>query len=414
MTLKSEILSQTEIDKLRYLDTLDWELQGADTRYATHGYHPYSAKYIPQIPNYLIKNFSGKNDVVLDNFMGSGTTLVESRILGRNALGVDINPLACLISKVKTTNLQNSELKEITTICGSAMMKQAIFNARGNITLVDFIEFENNNNNKRMATVDKSLTVNRLNPLIAEWYDESVIRELLVIKNRIDMIENKNVEDFLLVAFSSILRTVSKAKSGFGNLMINKNNITTAKTKIYEKFVSRVDEMVTHMLEFNKLCASTDSNVKVIEVFNHDTRDLSPIISDESIDFICTHPPYMAAVPYAEYQKLHLWWLGLIKPEILDKVLIGGQRSKPDTPDRFLCDMHKALTEMKRVLAKRKYCCITIGNPVYKGKFWALNEIIKNDAKDIGFTLVNEINRGKYKTAMGKMKEEFILVLRNA
>lgn len=113
MNLKSESLSQSEIEKARYLESLDWELKDADTRYVTHGYHRYSAKYIPQIPNYLISNFSEKADLILDNFMGSGTTLVESKILGRNAIGVDINPLACLISKVKTTNIEDSDLKEI-------------------------------------------------------------------------------------------------------------------------------------------------------------------------------------------------------------------------------------------------------------------------------------------------------------
>ena len=71
MILESENLSQPEIKKIKHLDSLDWELEDADTRYATHGYHPYSAKYIPQIPNYLLRNFSEKNDLILDNFMGS-------------------------------------------------------------------------------------------------------------------------------------------------------------------------------------------------------------------------------------------------------------------------------------------------------------------------------------------------------
>src|SRR6188472_338470 len=130
MTLKSDSRSRVEIEKIIYLNTLDWELQKANTIYSTHSYHPYSAKYIPQIPNYLITNFSEKNDLILDNFMGSGTTLVESKILGRNAIGVDVNPLAYLISKVKTTKLQNSELKEISTI--STSIKQDILAIRGN------------------------------------------------------------------------------------------------------------------------------------------------------------------------------------------------------------------------------------------------------------------------------------------
>ena len=100
MKLKSEKLLQNELVKIRNLHTLDWELKDADTRYYTHGYHPYAAKCIPQIPNRLISTFTEKNDLVLDNFMGSGTTLVESKVLGRNAIGIDVNPLACLISKV--------------------------------------------------------------------------------------------------------------------------------------------------------------------------------------------------------------------------------------------------------------------------------------------------------------------------
>src|ERR671938_224445 len=159
MTLKSEDLSQIEIDKIRYLDTLDWELEEANTRYTTHGYHPYSAKYIPQIPNYLIKNFSEKNDLILDNFAGSGTTLVESKILGRNALGVDVNPLACLISKAKTTNLQSSELKEISYI--SASIKQDILALRGNVTLLNFGD--------KRKTIDESV-INRLHPNISKWF----------------------------------------------------------------------------------------------------------------------------------------------------------------------------------------------------------------------------------------------------
>lgn len=394
MKLKSENLSQTELAKIKNLYTLDWELEDADTRYYTHGYHRYSAKYIPQIPYRLISKFTKKNDLVLDNFMGSGTTLVESKVLGRNAIGIDVNPLACLISKVKTTTIQKSTLLEISKIL--ILLKEDIINLRGNTLLFNHREIR--------PTIENSMSKTPLHPNISKWYHQNVIYELLVIKSRIDTVENKDVKDFLLVSLSSILRSVSNATSGFGNLMINKQ--APPKTRIYEKFVLAVKDMLKNMSEFNK--AATNSNIRIV---NHDSRRLE-FIKDETIDFICTHPPYMAAVPYAEYQKLSLWWLGFSQYE-LEKRLIGGRRSRADTPDRFFHDINMALMEMKRILRKKKYCCIIIGNPVYNGKIWKLNDFIRKDANDIGFILLTEINRGKYRSTMGKMKEEFILIFRN-
>ena len=145
-------------------------------------------------------------------------------------------------------------------------------------------------------------------------------------------------------------------------------------------------------------------------VVNHDSRNLG-FINDETIDLICTHPPYMAAVPYAEYQKLSLWWLGYDQSD-LEKSLIGGRRSRSDTHERFFHDMEMSLLEMKMVLRKKGYCRIVIGNPVYRGKTWKLNEIIKQTCTDIGFAFLKEISRGKYRSTMGKMTEEFILIFR--
>ena len=84
------------------LSAIDWDFAGAKTSYLTHGIHPYPAKFIPQIPNALIQELSSVGDTVGDIFCGSGTTLVEAITLKRHAVGVDANPLACLISKSKT------------------------------------------------------------------------------------------------------------------------------------------------------------------------------------------------------------------------------------------------------------------------------------------------------------------------
>lgn len=98
---------------------IDFDFSGADTMYLTHSLHPYPAKFPPQLPNVILSKFGKHGQVVLDPFCGSGTTLVEARLLGFNAIGVDVNGLSSLLSKVKATPLSNEEIEfaiSITTL----------------------------------------------------------------------------------------------------------------------------------------------------------------------------------------------------------------------------------------------------------------------------------------------------------
>lgn len=82
---------------------LEFDFYNEDTRYLTHSIHPYPAKFPPQLPKLILEKYSKRNEIVLDPFCGSGTTLVEAKLLGINSIGVDVNGLSCLLSKVKTT-----------------------------------------------------------------------------------------------------------------------------------------------------------------------------------------------------------------------------------------------------------------------------------------------------------------------
>lgn len=83
-----------------------------ETSYITHGYHRYPAKFIPQIVARLMEKYTDVGELVVDPFGGCGTTLVEAMTMGRKSLGVDINPVAVLITKAKITPIEPSKIEE--------------------------------------------------------------------------------------------------------------------------------------------------------------------------------------------------------------------------------------------------------------------------------------------------------------
>ncbi|MFN2453469.1 MAG: DNA methyltransferase [Pyrinomonadaceae bacterium] len=79
----------------------------------THTFYRYPARFSPLFARAAIKAFTQLGDVVLDSFMGGGTSIVEGRVLGRRAVGTDISELATFISRVKTTPLSMHDLSTI-------------------------------------------------------------------------------------------------------------------------------------------------------------------------------------------------------------------------------------------------------------------------------------------------------------
>ncbi|MGD0113644.1 MAG: DNA methyltransferase, partial [Armatimonadota bacterium] len=82
------------------------------TQDSTHFFHHWTAKFIPQIPRRIIELYANPGDVILDPFMGSGTTLVEAARLGYNSWGTDINPLAVKIARAKAARISEKQLDD--------------------------------------------------------------------------------------------------------------------------------------------------------------------------------------------------------------------------------------------------------------------------------------------------------------
>ena len=87
-----------------------WEYADADTQQLTHNIHRYSGKFIPQIAARAIGILTEPNELILDPYCGSGTSLLEAAVLGRQAIGIDLSPLATLIATTKVTPISSKQL----------------------------------------------------------------------------------------------------------------------------------------------------------------------------------------------------------------------------------------------------------------------------------------------------------------
>lgn len=78
-----------------------------------HDFYSYPARFSPEFVRFAIAHFTKPGDLIIDPFVGSGTTLVEAKSLSRDAIGYDINELAVFLSRVKTTILSSTEIRDI-------------------------------------------------------------------------------------------------------------------------------------------------------------------------------------------------------------------------------------------------------------------------------------------------------------
>ena len=366
----------------------DWTFSKADTQYLTHGLHPYPARMIPQIARRLINRYSSPNEIVLDPFCGSGTVLVESKLLGRNVIGNDINPLGILLAKVKTTLINLKVLDEWVA------------------------SFLNDIENDMYLLQENKLDIESPNfPNIRHWFKENIIKELAVIKKHIDLINDVDVHDFAKVCFSLTVRKVSNIYN-VGDTFIKRLSdkaLKKHKPNVLSTFKTVVIESEQRMRDFYQECESHSFNTYV-KITSEDTRKLS--LADETVDLIVTSPPYgeeKNTISYTRWSKLSSLWLGY-QPEVIraiEKISLGARQQTDDIPsetlrsilnevlkiDRnlvrdassFFIDYKRCLEQLYRVLRKNSYCCIVIGNRSLKQRRVPMDIVTAEFADAIGF-----------------------------
>ena len=312
---------------------------------------------------------SKKGQWVLDPFCGCGTTLVEAKLLGRNSVGIDVNPIAALVSKVKTTTLDEDQLKEIKrTLSFIGQMINQHYGVKPFFKdYSDVIDFK----------IPEFLNRDH-------WFKPFVQNELAIIKAIIDKIQDKDVKDFMVAAFSSIITYVSNQESDTRYARKDKN---IKEIDTYKVFSKKVNGMIERMKKFSKV--ATDALVKVHEA---DSRNIF-FVNNETMDLVMTSPPYLNAYDYYLYHKLRMYWLGLNHYKV-QEMEIGSRHKHSDNDlgvDQYLTSVKKCLQEMCRVLKQNRHCCVVIGDAIKDGKLVQMDTLFQGLARDAGFSLKKKI-----------------------
>lgn len=373
-------LSTSEI--IEHIEKIDWEFSDADTQYLTHNIHRYSGKFIPQIAQEVIKILSEPGDIIFDPYMGSGTAILEALLLGRNAVGIDLNPLAVLIANVKTLKINPKTVEEIKEVVIPGV--KDMLNG-GQISLFDIPDGAGDGENKEPSINGERET----DEWHTKWFQPHVLSQLIRIYDLIGKLKGERAKDIATVAFSDILRKSSNASSKYPNVMYDK--VSKKKPLPAASFLESLNSVIDGLTALSeKLPENVCSRLEL-------RNNLNTGLDDNSVDAIITHPPYIAAIPYAEYGSLSLRWLGY-DDRALDKELTGGQRHSKKVVDRFSKDYMLFFMECFRVLKPGRFAFFMVGNPTSNGAVVPLDEMTTDYAKKAGFkhittTVRNGLNR---------------------
>jgi glycosyltransferase involved in cell wall biosynthesis len=244
----------------------------------THGLHRFAAKYIPQIPAWAMEEFADRNTVVLDPFCGSGTTLVEALHRCGKSIGIDCDPLACLIAGAKTAAVRSARIRDLGQRLRQAWHGPADRLAFPMPGLVNF----------------------------THWFSEAAWGGLQSLLAAIQDLECSEEERrFLLCVFSSVVRWVSNADDQTQKTYVSSTlkkrppGVTPTFWKAFDRALAGLRELELYRLP--------DAQAAVMRGDASDIR-----LPEASIDLIVTSPPYLDSVDYMYNFMLEYFWLGPI------------------------------------------------------------------------------------------------------
>lgn len=369
-----------------------WQIpHKVDTKYLSHSYFRYIGQYPPQIARALIHLYGKPGQTLLDPMVGGGTSLVEARLAGMNAIGSDINPVALIWSKVRASCYEPLRLQ-----AAMGKMTEGINAAVGG---------------KLESYSDRHPEVKPTNLDLGDnskFFDRETLEELSLIRFFIDQVPEE-LREFPLATFLAVARKVSLADKKKMNVVVNPK---AKKYPAVPTYIDKLEEMVGVNKELcRRICRET-----TLKVVKQDARSLK--LASRSVDMVLVHPPYPTNTSFSESLRLQLALLGIDHSSLFgDEIQVRGSYfHKKEGVRNYLVDWHKVLSEIHRVLKPSGYCGVVIGDGRFEFVRLPMGAITQEFAKDLGFTverfaehiLVNNTGR----TLNRRMASDYVIVVR--
>ncbi len=363
----------------------------------THYLFRYPAKFHPPVASTLIDQFSSPGDWILDPFCGSGTVLVEASTRGRNSLGLDCDPIAVFVSRVKSHRFDVDKLKSSANkILDKLTTKERAVEEYEERKWQDMTEEE-----YRAEIEANGLWVPEI-PKLHHWFRRYVTVDMARILGAIlseDCPETHR--DFLRLCFCSIIRACSNADpipvSGLEvTAYMKEKEVRGRLINPFERFRHTLTRSLNAAEDFSAARAPGTRTV----ARQCDATKLANKVR-RTIDCVITSPPYYTAVDYYRRHQLEMYWLGFTQtqeerqklipqyigrrgvssqhPTLKEEVSFGplgtewvARLEKENSGQvssfkHYVLSMGKVFQELSRVLNKSGKVVVVIGNSKVKG-----------------------------------------------
>jgi len=374
----------------------------------THYLFRFPAKFHPPALRCLIGRFSKPGDTILDPFCGSGTLLVEALLSGRHAIGMDVDPVAAFISRVKSTPISPQLLER-----ESEALKQDLRRIRRPSREYDRLT-RDDLSFSAIQRFRQQLGIPQL-PNIEHWFRTYVVLDLARLRQAIlKAAVEPRIRDFFLACFASIIRNASNADpvpvSGL-EVTAHMKRLDGKGRRIdpFELFERRIDRELRGMRELWEHASDVSVHVR-----RSDATELTRRVAARSIDVVITSPPYNTAVDYYRRHTLEMYWLGLVEsheerlelaPKYLGRAQVRRSNAKLSctfeseyikrlithagriSPAReravthYCSSMQRTLEHIARVLKPKGRAVFVLGNSQWNGQRVRATRLFREIAK---------------------------------